>query len=610
MYYNILMNRILFFVHFNKYDSLSEYVVYALSQMKDLYNKVIFISNSPLSDSDKKRLADLQDKIIIRSNEGFDFAAYREGMEWLGWGKIGEYDNVTIMNDTCFGPIFPMKSVYEKMEKTNSNFWGITDHRAVDENDFWHKEHQRTYPYHLQAYFVCFDKKVVQSPAFRTFFTDNATTDNTRAEVVEKCELGLTPYLVERGFKSGSFFETANFAADHAPVFARYPDQLVGDGVPLIKIKSYTYDTLPKHITQSIAKNSDYPVDLIDKHLGDIYAPDMSLLMSNKILQKEKSGDGPSSIGVHLHVFYLDVFEKYLALFDKWKFHFDLFVTTDSDKKRGDIKKILRSKKTKYDLKKIVVTGPKGRDVIPWLTISAELRKYEVAGHFHTKKRVSSESWVGELWQNDLFDTLIVEAPNILANFAADPNVGIIIPDIPEYFRYDNLSYKTELAQKDDIAKLWHRIGSKKSINFDEQLTYVMSYGTMFWYRPDALRNLTDLELNDDEIPAEPVPQDGTILHAIERLVVYAAWDRGYDYRISSLKTYVSGFVDNVEYNRKMAYENFQTWKVQDEAKTKIINKLATTEHKLDLILRSHSYRTTQILKLPRKLAKKIQRRP
>lgn len=50
-----------------------------------------------------------------------------------------------------------------------------------------------------------------------------------------------------------------------------------------------------------------------------------------------------------------------------------------------------------------------------------------------------------------------------------------------------------------------------------------MSYGTFVWFKYDALKSLFDLELTQNDIPSEPLPQN-SILHAIERLFVYIAW--------------------------------------------------------------------------------------
>jgi len=54
--------------------------------------------------------------------------------------------------------------------------------------------------------------------------------------------------------------------------------------------------------------------------------------------------------------------------------------------------------------------------------------------------------------------------------------------------------------------------------------------GTMFWPRSDALRPLVALGLDWHDYPDEPVPKDGTILHAIERLLPFASRRAGYGY--------------------------------------------------------------------------------
>ena len=59
----------------------------------------------------------------------------------------------------------------------------------------------------------------------------------------------------------------------------------------------------------------------------------------------------------------------------------------------------------------------------------------------------------------------------------------------------------------------------------------------MFWVRSGALKTLYELNLSWDDYPLEPIGYDGTILHAIERLLPIIAESNGYSYRM----TYVSG---------------------------------------------------------------------
>jgi lipopolysaccharide biosynthesis protein len=59
----------------------------------------------------------------------------------------------------------------------------------------------------------------------------------------------------------------------------------------------------------------------------------------------------------------------------------------------------------------------------------------------------------------------------------------------------------------------------------------------MFWVKPEAIRPLIELKLQHQDYPKEPVPDDGTILHAIERIIPTIVQHQGYKYAT----TYVAG---------------------------------------------------------------------
>jgi lipopolysaccharide biosynthesis protein len=62
---------------------------------------------------------------------------------------------------------------------------------------------------------------------------------------------------------------------------------------------------------------------------------------------------------------------------------------------------------------------------------------------------------------------------------------------------------------------------------------------TMFWARPKALAPLLRLDLTWDAYPHEPLSPDGTVLHALERLLPLVAEEAGYHHAT----TYVPRFV-------------------------------------------------------------------
>ena len=76
------------------------------------------------------------------------------------------------------------------MEKTNVDFWGITDSILGQQ--------------HLQSYFLCFknEKKVIQS--LDSFFQNFKYLDN-KDKIVAEYELGLNAHILDSGLKMGVF---------------------------------------------------------------------------------------------------------------------------------------------------------------------------------------------------------------------------------------------------------------------------------------------------------------------------------------------------------------------------------------------------------------------
>jgi lipopolysaccharide biosynthesis protein len=57
--------------------------------------------------------------------------------------------------------------------------------------------------------------------------------------------------------------------------------------------------------------------------------------------------------------------------------------------------------------------------------------------------------------------------------------------------------------------------------------------GTMFWARSAALESLFSLGLDWDDYPPEPLPIDGSMLHALERLLPSIVEHAGYGRRVT-----------------------------------------------------------------------------
>ena len=543
------MKRLLLYVHFNKYNRVSSHVYYQLTQMRPLFSKVIFISNSQVSERDHQKLVNLRlmDNFIQRENIGFDFAAWRDGMTHVSFDDITTYDVVTIMNDTCFGPLWEIKDYYLKYEADDQvDFWGLTNNRRTK------KSHQtQGFPEHIQSYFITFKKPVIASSAFRNFW-ENVKNHTDVQEVINDYETKVTTTFLAAGFRYQTVFDTVNEDTTGMlhPDFSYYnPTAILNHKVPFIKVKAIDNNQhIAPYLLEEIAKKSDYPVDLIVSHMSEINFPDFKYLLARKYIQTTTPTSlSNKKIGVHLHVFYVDLLEDFLKAFENFHFAYDLFITTDNDTKKLEIEAILNQN---HKNAHIFVTGNIGRDVLPMLKLKKYLSTYDYIGHFHTKKSKEADFWAGESWRNELIDMLIKPADNILANFEND-KLGLVISDIPTFFRYNKIvdAWNEHLIAP-EMNDLWYKMKMTKPIDFNTFHTFVMSYGTFIWFKYDALKPLFDLDLTDKDVPIEPLPQN-SILHAIERLIVYVAWNEHYDFRISKNKIEITPFVDNKLYNER-----------------------------------------------------------
>ncbi|AND79152.1 rhamnan synthesis F family protein [Streptococcus pantholopis] len=537
------MKRLLLYVHFNKYNRVSSHVYYQLTQMRPLFSKVVFITNSMVSavDHEKLRSRNIIDDFIQRENIGFDFAAWRDGMNEVGFDNIKDYDVLTVMNDTCFGPLWDIKDYYLNYEEQeNIDFWGLTNNRQT-----------KQFKEHIQSYFMTFKHAVLQSEAFHRFWT-NIRNHTDVQRVIDEYETQVTTTLLDAGFQYQTVFDTTNEDASHmlhADFSYYHPTAVLAHRVPFIKVKAIDANQhITPYLLDEIEQTSDYPIDLIVSHMSEINYPDFKYLLGKKYLRPAVLPELlRKKIAVHLHVFYLDLLPEFLLAFEQFHFDYDLFITTDSKEKEEDIQKLLLEQQKQAQ---IFVTGNIGRDVLPLLKLKDELKDYDYIGHFHTKKSKEADFWAGESWRKELIAMLLKPADSIIANFENE-KLGLVIADIPTFFRYNKIvdAWNEHLIAP-EMNKLWQQMQMTKTIDFNQFHTFVMSYGTFIWFKYDALAPLFDLGLQDKDIPAEPLPQN-SILHAIERLIVYIAWSQHYDFRISQNPVALTPFVDNKLYNER-----------------------------------------------------------
>ena len=597
------MSKILFYVHYNKNSDLHAHVLYQLKSVRNIFGRIVFISNSPLSSLDKKAISPWVDEVFERANAGFDFYAWKEAIDREGYENISGYDSVTLMNDTCFGPLFDLEEAYDRMDLDPCNFWGMVNHRQREEVI---PELGTNILEHVQSFFLVFKATVTNSSPWRSFWQEMVCeTDVFR--VIAKYEIQLTQILRNAGFKYKVLLDTLDLELSREELSYVPADLCLNDRLPLLKIKALLQHKNPRHIIDEINRMSDYPTALIESYISRDFQPDRSILYCDKVLNTYCStslrNTKGKSIAIHVHVFYIDVWKKYVEYLKALDFSYALFITTDSESKAEEIRALLPSQAgAGAEAREVIVIENRGRDILPWLSISERLSSYDFVLHAHTKRSPTAADWVGASWQQDIFDTMLAQAGKIVNSFQENPDLGVVIPDIPRFWRYvAPVRRETEALFIGMMNDLWGRMRCEKKVDFESASAFIMPYGTMFWYRPNAFKKLSSLALRAEEVPVEPLPER-SVLHALERLMVYIAWDAGFDYKIVPPKEIASGFADGIIRNRQPVHPPV----VAMEKQHPVPATQKDSNERIEVTLIQRGIAQLKILARPKKLAKML----
>ncbi|MDQ7076314.1 MAG: rhamnan synthesis F family protein [Robiginitomaculum sp.] len=279
------------FVHYDKQGRVHGYILQYIKALQDAGRAVIFITNSPkFPDEERRKLNGLCEPVLWRKNKGYDFGAYADGMKLLG--DLSAYNSITLCNDSAYGPLFPLDTVYQAMDPAIADMWGLTDS--------WDSAH------HMQSYFLVFHQAVLRNAAFQKRW-HNYIHVPSKSWVIRKHEIGLSSDMRKAGLRTRAVFPYRVLLADFfdhigdasilqdkslLPSTRKFLKRIfehAEHGVPLNVthffwdrlITEFQYPFIKKEILQSnpsalpslylweklIRGVSDYDTDLITRHL-------------------------------------------------------------------------------------------------------------------------------------------------------------------------------------------------------------------------------------------------------------------------------------------------------------------------------------------------------
>lgn len=227
-------------------------------------------------------------------------------------------------------------------------------------------------------------------------------------------------------------------------------------------------------------------------------------------------------IAAIIHAYYPEILPLLLERLANVPVGVDLFLSTDTEAKRAAIA-VVAGTWTKGSTE-IRVLPNRGRDIgAKFIGFRDVYAQYDIFIHLHTKKSPHGGEPLAR-WRDYLIDTLI-GSPDIAASNLAlfdDPKIGVVFPQhLFEIRGILNWGFDYDFARA-----LMARMG----IAIDKNLVLEFPSGSMFWARSAAIRPLLDLELDYADMAAERGQVDGTVAHAVERIVLMVAEAAGFEW--------------------------------------------------------------------------------
>lgn len=536
------MKRVAIYYFKDKDGIVDSYVIDFLKNLQQYLTKLVIVINGNITTQSKKLISELTEDILNINDSPFDTQGYKAGIEYLGFDTIGEFDELLLCNYTLIGPLYSFDDMFNKMSSSEYDFWGIVKNHRIDNYKLVKCKYDYI-PEHIQTSFIVFNKEVTKSDVFKQII-DQIELLDTYDVSFAKFEAIITKELSDKGYKYGVYVDTDDLKDFSQNPLVFMPKELVKNRkCPIVKIDNFTLDYYPfidstmgqspREIMNYISNSTNYNEKYIWEYI--IRTTNIATIKKNLdlnyILPRNYRLYEPKKnvkVALMMHIFFEDLIDYCFSYAKSMPNYADIIITTDCAEKKTKIENKFMHLPNNIIVK---VIENRGRDVSALLIGFKEyIHNYDYICFMHDKKTnqykplTIGESFCYKCFEGCLASEEYVE--NIISLFENDKKIGMLTPPPPFHGVYfpviggewgNNFNGVVELSQK-----------LKLNVIISQSHEPITSLGTMFWFRPAAMKTLIDYDWKYSDFPPEPNDTDSTLLHEIERIYGFVPQHEGY----------------------------------------------------------------------------------
>lgn len=508
---------------YSLYDTqgiVNEYVFYFLDGIRPHVQELVIVCGGQVESGALTRL-ERYGTVQVQEEGGSDVGAYKAALEHIGHDALGAYDELLLMSSSVYGPLYPFSEMFGAMGRLDLDFWGV-DSSVVDGTGT---------PY-VRTHFLALRQTVLAEERFW------GSWDIGR-------EAAVTERLQKAGFTWAAYTGTERMPPVSPDPLLEEAEKLIRERrSPLIDRRSF-FEDHGLLLRNTNGDQSRRALDYIERELGyptDLIWQDLLRVCDHSVLREHlqlvnilpEAYEMPGTVelprvALWMHIYYPELAEECLGYAAAMPDEADIILTTDTAEKKA----LLENKSAALPQRvRVIMVENRGRDNSALLVGCAPFwRDYDIVCFAHDKKmghlpyEVQGRTFSERCYRNTLRGKRFVR--NVISTFQNQPRLGLLCPPPPNTSAYYNTIGISDWGPNFENTKaLYDRLGLSVPISREHAPT--APYGFVFWFRPKALELLFKVGWTYEDFPEEPVQYDGSFLHAVERIVPYAAQQAGY----------------------------------------------------------------------------------
>jgi len=551
-------NRLLFIVR-DKKGRIEAADMFLLEKLVSSFTYVkVFLCGSFCLQNAEQKIGRLSQKIEKRTYDCPDFRIIMEELSALT--EEENCEELVIADNSVFGPFFPIDAVLGSMREKGYDFWGLT-RMGEEVTETW-----EIHPAHLQMYFWGIEKKLLYSGDLKEFLGQREREIQFEEE--------FTSFFERRGYQWGTYIDIPRLDSNAATGNINLPYEISYELVsrhsfPFLKRDYFIKKDFRnsggadlRKTLEFIAEKKLYCTDIIwDFILGHYNIVQIrDSLNLNYILpvRQTEAAEGITkedcrNTAVVMHLAYeesVDEVQEYIISIPE-QIH-KIFVVISEESRLYLEERLQRVQYANYEIR--IMAPNRGRDMNSLFVVCRDAWKQYRYLCFTHDKRTSGDTgsfligkeFMNVLWENTLKSSgYILE---VLALLKREKRMGYLTVPAPYHSSYYAITAKAWTKSYQATKELAEKLSLSVEISDRHQ---PFALGNAFWCKTDALKDIVRYGFQTEDFSEEPMPRDGTVSHALERIMIFAAQNAGY----------YSGVIENAEYaGREVSNKNYM-WK-------------------------------------------------